>query len=126
MAKQNKRQKICHNCEADIDLDVIVCPFCAADLREERPMREISSPLKTILKEQVAPTESVADAPRASALPIALVSVGGYLLLLGVLTLMFSEGGQVTLQWDSRYWFLALIASIPLLVFGVKMLSKEG
>ncbi len=126
MAKQNKRQKICHNCEADIDLDVIVCPFCAADLREERPMRDVSPPLKTIVKEQVVSPEAASETSRTSTLPIALVSVGGYLLLLGVLTLMFSEGGQVTLQWDSRYWFLALIASIPLLVFGVRMLSKEG
>lgn len=35
--KPKKRQKLCHNCEGEIDLDVIVCPFCAADLREERP-----------------------------------------------------------------------------------------
>lgn len=35
--KPKKRQKLCHNCEGEIDLDVIVCPFCAADLREEKP-----------------------------------------------------------------------------------------
>ncbi len=34
--KPKKRQKMCYNCEGEIDLDVIVCPFCAADLREER------------------------------------------------------------------------------------------
>lgn len=35
--KPKKRQKLCHNCEGEIDLDVIVCPFCAADLRVEKP-----------------------------------------------------------------------------------------
>lgn len=35
--KPKKRQKLCYNCEGEIDLDVIVCPFCAADLREEKP-----------------------------------------------------------------------------------------
>lgn len=35
--KPKKRQKLCHHCEGEVDLDVIVCPFCAADLREERP-----------------------------------------------------------------------------------------
>jgi len=35
--KPKKRQKLCHNCEGEIDVDVIVCPFCAADLREEKP-----------------------------------------------------------------------------------------
>jgi len=28
---------LCCHCEGEIDLDVIVCPFCAADLREEKP-----------------------------------------------------------------------------------------
>ncbi len=28
---------MCYHCEGEIDLDVIVCPFCAADLREEKP-----------------------------------------------------------------------------------------
>lgn len=35
--KTKKRQKMCYNCEGEVDLDVIVCPFCAADLRVERP-----------------------------------------------------------------------------------------
>ncbi|HAB98589.1 MAG TPA: hypothetical protein DCE71_02055 [Parachlamydiales bacterium] len=35
--KPKKRQKLCYHCEGEIDLDVIVCPFCAADLREEKP-----------------------------------------------------------------------------------------
>lgn len=35
--KPKKRQKLCYNCEGEVDLDVIVCPFCAADLREEKP-----------------------------------------------------------------------------------------
>lgn len=35
--KTKKRQKLCYNCEGEVDLDVIVCPFCAADLRVEKP-----------------------------------------------------------------------------------------
>jgi hypothetical protein len=41
--KPKKRQKLCHNCEGEIDIDVIVCPFCAADLREEKPEQRYSS-----------------------------------------------------------------------------------
>ena len=37
MGKPKKRQKMCCHCEGEIDLDVIVCPYCAADLREEKP-----------------------------------------------------------------------------------------
>src|SRR3989344_6075261 len=35
--KAKKRQKLCYHCEGDVDLEVIVCPFCAADLRVEKP-----------------------------------------------------------------------------------------
>lgn len=37
MMKPKKRQKLCYNCEGETDLDVIVCPYCASDLREEKP-----------------------------------------------------------------------------------------
>ena len=38
--KAKKRQKLCCNCDGEIDLDVIVCPYCAADLREEKPEQQ--------------------------------------------------------------------------------------
>lgn len=46
--KPKKRQKLCHNCEGEIDIDVIVCPFCAADLREEKPEQKFSSYVSTM------------------------------------------------------------------------------
>jgi hypothetical protein len=52
--KPKKRQKLCHNCEGEIDLDVIVCPFCAADLREEKPeqLRSLFNPSVKKLNEE--------------------------------------------------------------------------
>lgn len=41
--KPKKRQKLCYNCEGEIDVDVIVCPYCAADLREEKPEQQSPS-----------------------------------------------------------------------------------
>lgn len=51
--KPKKRQKLCHHCEGEVDLDVIVCPFCAADLREEKPeqQRPAFSPLVSSVKQ---------------------------------------------------------------------------
>lgn len=51
--KPKKRQKLCYNCEGEVDLDVIVCPFCAADLREEKPELERNSfsPAVTTVKQ---------------------------------------------------------------------------
>lgn len=34
---------MCYNCEGEVDLDVIVCPYCAADLRAEKPEQQYSA-----------------------------------------------------------------------------------
>jgi hypothetical protein len=49
--KTVKRQKLCYNCDGDIDLDVIVCPFCAADLREEKPELKEASPKSYMMRQ---------------------------------------------------------------------------
>lgn len=54
--KPKKRQKLCHNCEGEIDIDVIVCPFCAADLREEKPEQKFSSYVSNMQPSNVSPT----------------------------------------------------------------------
>ena len=144
--KLKKRQKLCSNCEGDIDLDVIVCPYCAADLREERPerttpMQQMShslypppypikeekveeplplTPASLLLEDAPPPKESIA----AAALPILLFALGAMLFLLGLLLVLFSHDGQVVLKWDARLWFLYLFASVPFLVFGYRAISK--
>lgn len=148
--KLKKRQKLCSNCEGDIDLDVIVCPYCAADLREEleepskrsSPMQQMSHslypppyPIKEEKGEEPLPRASALPAleeepgvPKehiaAVALPILLFALGSLLCLLGLLLFLFSHEGQVVLKWDARLWFLYLFASVPFLVFGYRAISK--
>lgn len=42
--KTKKRLKLCLNCNGQVDVDVIVCPFCGADLMEERSVKENPAP----------------------------------------------------------------------------------
>ncbi|MBI3508242.1 MAG: hypothetical protein HY069_01215 [Chlamydiia bacterium] len=144
--KPKKRQKLCQNCEGEIDLDVIVCPFCAADLREEKPEKgrmQVQSNTTTSFNptfESLYPSphaprtfeESAAPpAPEAKeeegrpsyVFPLFLITLGVQLLLLGVLTLLFSHHGAVVLKWSAKFWFIYLFASLPLLVFGYKALK---
>lgn len=133
--KPKKRQKLCHNCEGEIDLDVIVCPFCAADLREEKPEQKYSSSYVTRAKESVqplyptqeeaaAPAVEIEEKPVHPALPILLFTVGVQLAVFSLLMLLFSQGGEVILKWDARFWFFYLFASVPFLVLGGKYLTK--
>jgi hypothetical protein len=140
--KPKKRQKLCLNCEGEIDLDVIVCPFCAADLRAEKPEQQKNSYSPLYSEHQMA--ESLYPSPHSekeSSLPnsekeeegsylgqtiggMALLSVGAQLFIFSLLLLFFSDQGALLLKWKSRFWFLYLFGSLPLLLFGYRSCFK--
>lgn len=149
--KPKKRQKLCSNCDGEIDLDVIVCPYCAADLREEKPEQQLTTtparPLNgTQMSESLYPSsfpvheesevppekEAVAESlpseteenPHLTLQAALLFSVGVQLFILGFLLVLFSHQGSVLLKWDARLWFLYVFASIPFLIFGYRSLTK--
>ena len=150
--KPKKRQKLCYNCEGDVDLDVIVCPFCAADLRIEKPERAFFSSSAHSVKhlsgealevpetryekvrhEEASPLLSEEEEEEGGAAPtrpvwlgLVLFVLGAQLFLLAFLLLFFQSAGAVVLKWDARFWFLYLFASIPLLILGYRALPKEG
>ena len=149
--KLKKRQKLCHNCEGEIDLDVIVCPFCAADLREEKPEQGRSSfnagqkvvqdqqtsqslyPSSFPIKPPEAAPEPQRQQPEAvqegapstnSFGPTILFTLGVQLVLLGLLMLLFSHKGMVVLRWNASWWFMYCLAGFPFLYIGYRALSK--
>ena len=144
--KPKKRQKLCHHCEGEVDLDVIVCPFCAADLREanpsqmkfnagvslgKHPTEHSLYPSSTVIDSpQPIPQEPVAaeaPAPAATsgwALPtwagICLFSVGAQFLFLAIALLVLSDRGVLLLRFNAHYWPLCLFLAIPLLALGYR------
>ena len=152
--KPKKRQKLCHNCEGEIDVDVIVCPFCAADLREEKPeqlhppaynpsasLRNLNnqqtnqslypSSSQRVVEQPEIQDEVVAAVPEETEekeknifAPMILFTLGVQLCIFGLLMLLFSHKGVITLKWDARFWFFYVFASVPFLVFGYRALSK--
>lgn len=54
-----------------------------------------------------------------------LLSLGGHLFTLAWLLFFFSDHGKLVLEWKSRYWFIYLLISLPLLYKGWKKLSEE-
>ncbi len=154
--KPKKRQKMCYNCEGEVDLDVIVCPFCAADLRAEKPEQQYpaynpASSVKALnpapvntqtskslyppaqAAEEEAPQEQEAVLPMEEASesegktmigPTILLALGVQLALFGLMMALFSSKGVFVLKWDARLWFLYLLASAPLIIFGYRALSK--
>ncbi len=148
--KPKKRQKLCHHCEADVDLDVIVCPFCAADLREEKPEQQAkpaapavsrmaaegqaggglysSAPSYTVrgLPEETAVAqEEPADTEKNSISAIVLCTLGAQLFVLGLMMLFLGKGGMLILKWNAKWWPVYLVGALPLLFFGMKSIKKN-
>jgi hypothetical protein len=151
--KPKKRQKLCYCCEGEVDLDVIVCPFCAADLREEKPELSRNSfgatasfvkplrtetnayqPLYEKAEEEVPIQENITtrilptlkeEGNESVLLPVGLLSVGAHLFMLGLALLLLSDHGVLVLKWNAKYWILYMIASIPLFFFGLRSITKE-
>ncbi len=147
--KPKKRQKLCHNCEGEIDIDVIVCPFCAADLREEKPELRYASYVSTSQhqvrkapvdslypqtgdkityesrSEDVEGQEDMGEEKKGTIfLPILLLTLGAQVLCFGLFMLLFSHKGALVLKWDARFWFFYVVGSLPFLIFGYRALSK--
>ncbi|MBU6383202.1 MAG: hypothetical protein KGR16_02660 [Verrucomicrobia bacterium] len=138
---------MCYNCEGEVDLDVIVCPYCAADLREEKPEQQAphfnrAAAMKNMDTQQsLYPSQSprmprheeesveqtvvqAEEEPRGSYGPVLLLTLGAQLLILGLFMLLFSSKGLLVLKWDARFWYFYVLASVPLFVFGMKSLNK--
>jgi len=140
--KPKKRQKLCYNCEGEVDLDVIVCPYCAADLREEKPeLQRVNrvNPMNTeqslypppyservaVIQEKIeASVEEKEPSEWKSVLgPVALFALGVQLFVLGLALLFFSDHGTLILKWDARFWIFYVLTSAPLMYFGYRSLK---
>lgn len=132
---------MCYNCEGEVDLDVIVCPFCAADLREEKPEQKTPHQMASVKNlgtqqslypssypprakaEEISVEETLPEEEeesKGSYSSIILLTLGAQLLILGLFMLFFSSNGALILKWDARFWYFYVLASIPLFIFGVK------
>lgn len=75
--------------------------------------------------EEVLDTTSVSDEiGNSDALSLLLLSLGAFLLTLGLLLFFFAEEGSVTLQWNTNYWFIYCFLALPALYFGFRYLGK--
>lgn len=70
----------------------------------------------------VATEKSVED--KEGFMPLIFVLLGSNLLTLGLMQAIFSEGGFLRLEWNSKYWFYYCLVSIPLLYLGMKKIKQ--
>lgn len=145
------KKKLCWHCEGSIDRQVDNCPYCGVYLHatEEEDNSSWNPPfnLKILTKEKAeekkpeAPAAPIAnqeiDAPIATTeagpfdqikkevLPILFLLMGSGLFLFGIVLLLFSQDGVLTLKWNGDNWMYFLLVAVPSLFFGWRLLSDE-
>ncbi|MEI6243340.1 MAG: hypothetical protein WCP39_08085 [Chlamydiota bacterium] len=147
---QKKRLKLCQYCDGQLDLDVIVCPYCGNEVvekkKEDLPVGSPFSSQKTesslypppyrstreeseeiFMKQEPMQKEEVLEAPeeKGAFLSTMLFSLGINLVLVGFFILLFSRHGELLLRWDSRFWFVYVLLALPLIFFGFRGLTKS-
>jgi len=102
-------------------------PYLSKSIGEVR--KEESSHTKSInAEESIEEKESIQSMENHLAkkelIVILLLSIGGQFMMLGLMLLLFSIDGFVTLQWKSKYWYFYCLFSMPFLLLGFKFLQK--
>jgi len=144
-----EKKKLCWNCEGSVLRSASNCPFCGVYLHpEEEDTRSISKnldppyPNRETAKIPISPyanhkNNSIAEEEKEVAnvavnksgwktviAPLTFLLSGSVFFLFGFLMLLFSVDGWFTLQWNSDYWYIYLLISIPLLYFGWQTLEN--
>ncbi len=142
------KKKLCWNCEGNVAKDIDNCPYCGvylhtADIDENptwnpsyRPLsqdEDFSSPfyqakLEAEQEPQETPSQEKSDNNailqtllahlKQDIFPILFLMTGSIFFLFGVVLLLFSQNGTLTLQWQESYSIYFLIFAIPLVSFG--------
>lgn len=143
------KKKLCWNCEGRVSLEEENCPYCAVYLGlapdENGESKDVFAPPYRLVetdeenipaspyvteKDEETTTEEKVDFSVAKAdlkevvLPLSLLSAGSLFLLFGLILLVFSERGVLTLSWNGDYWYFYLAFALPMLFFGWRALQR--
>lgn len=149
----SKSLKLCIFCHAQVAMELKVCPFCRASFdkmysgeEKSEPIvkKKILSPNESItslypppyqpkmekIEEEIESKQEEVIVKKSSSnklslyWPILLFSIGMQLLVLGFFLLLFSKEGSLFLRWNSHFWYLYIILSLPMLGMGYKLFSN--
>lgn len=146
------KKKLCWNCEGRVALAEENCPYCGVYLssstlinQQDESSTHIApyhsssdksipvSPYSQGNREEEAITEETTDPTQEEALnpnqksnllSLVLLLAGSIFLVFGLILLIFSREGTLTLQWNASYWFVYLGAAVLLLFSGWRSLKN--
>ncbi len=145
-----EHKKLCWNCDGYVHVYELQCPYCGVDVRVKEEAAKAAPeestennfgempepPFGELLKdEEFVPTVEEWDAPTLSNAeegdsenPLAsllLLLPGSLFFLFGLSLFLFSSDGYLVFRFKTKYWFLYLLSSWPLLYLGWRSLFPQ-
>lgn len=144
------KKKMCWNCEGRVAFSDENCPFCGVYLSSStliNVQNESSThipPYSTSSDKSIPPSpygmkekeedqteinddlqeEALTSTNKNPLLPTILLLAGSIFLVFGMILLVFSHQGVLTLQWNGTYWFAYLGLALVLLFCGWRALQN--
>lgn len=140
------KKKMCWNCEGRVAFSDENCPYCGVYLSSSsliNPQNESSTHIppyrtgsdksipaspygmnKDVEEEKTEDTtesvqeEALNPTQSSTVLPFVLLLASSVFLVFGLILLVFSNQGTLTLQWNASYWFVYLGTAAVLLFIG--------
>ena len=150
--EQRSKTKMCPHCDGDVEMEIVVCPYCGKDVNEQKlnpaiqkPVTGSLSPEETLSslypppyklktydqelhkeqeEEEVIPEQNnVHESEKQTLTPVVLLSIGLNLLFFGLFVFLFSSKGELFLRINSNLWILYVLFGLPLLYFGWRKIN---
>jgi hypothetical protein len=146
------KKKLCWNCEGNVSKEVDNCPYCGVyihsfDIEEHsnwNPSYHSESPKGAITAFQQTPPDRDEESDeeekqtasdtlqlnltwpqlKQDVLSMVLLMMGSIFFLFGIVLLLFSQNGTLTLQWQEKYGWYFLFSALPLVLIGWKWLKQ--
>lgn len=145
-----QKKKLCWNCEGRVSFEEENCPYCSVYLgpapddggkqdalappyrlveaEDEQDTPESPYQMHEDLpqddEEEVPELETTKSDLKDVALPLGLLSAGALFFLFGLMLLIFSDHGTLTLSWNADYWYLYVILALPAFLLGWVSLGR--
>lgn len=143
-----QKKKLCWNCEGRVSFEEENCPYCSVYLgpapdvdgkqdalappyrlveaEDEQEAPESPYPLQdeASQEEEVPNLEIAKSDMKDVVLPLGLLSAGSLFFLFGLMLLVFSDHGTLTLSWNADYWYFYVLLALPALLIGWVSLGR--
>lgn len=128
----SKKKRLCWNCEGGIEPKATHCTYCGAEQTGAQSetvaafqMPKTGEPYSAAVAE--TPTEQIRlEGARGLFVPLLLLLPGTMFLMFGLVLLLFSHDGFLTLRWDASYWYVYALISLPLVYLGWRAVDGKA